>query len=99
MDLARVIGSVTATVKYPGLGGVKLMWVQPLDESGKNVGRPLVACDATQSGVGDTVFLCGGREASLALDVTFVPVDASIVGIADSVDLADLSWDCRGGSG
>ncbi|MFP4384544.1 MAG: EutN/CcmL family microcompartment protein [Spirochaetia bacterium] len=92
MDLARVMGSVTATVKYPGLEGVKLKWVQPLDESGKNVGPPLVACDATQSGVGDTVFLCGGREAALALDVTFVPVDASIVGIVDKVDCACGGW-------
>jgi ethanolamine utilization protein EutN len=88
-----VIGSVTATVKYPGLEGVKLKWVQPLDESGKKAGSPLVACDATQSGVGDTVFLCGGREASLALDVTFVPVDASIVGIVDSVDGTCGSWE------
>lgn len=88
MDLARVIGNLEATVKYPGLEGVKLMWIQPLDEFGNDTGSALVACDSTQSGVGETVFFCGGREATLALDVTYVPVDATIVGIVDSVDLA-----------
>lgn len=87
MDLARVIGNLEATVKYTGLEGVKLMWIQPLDEYGNDAGSALVACDCTQSGVGETVFFCGGREASLALEATFVPVDATIVGIVDSVDL------------
>lgn len=87
MDLARVIGNLQATVKYPGLEGVKLMWIQPLDEHGNDTGSALVACDCTQSGIGEKVFFCGGREATLALDVTFVPVDATIVGIVDSVDL------------
>lgn len=89
MDLARVIGNLEATFKYPGLEGIKLMWVQPLDEYGNDTGSALVACDATQSGVGETVFLCGGREASLAFENTFIPVDATIVGIVDSVDLAE----------
>jgi ethanolamine utilization protein EutN len=89
MDLARVIGNLEATFKYPGLEGIKLMWVRPLDEHGKETGSALVACDATRSGVGDTVFLCGGREASLAFENTFIPVDATIVGIIDSVDLME----------
>jgi ethanolamine utilization protein EutN len=87
MDLARVIGSVESTVKYLGLEGVKLLWVQPLNEHGQDSGSPLVACDATQAGVGETVFFCGGREAALALEETFVPVDASVVGIVDDVHL------------
>jgi ethanolamine utilization protein EutN len=87
MYLGRVIGSLEATVKYEGLEGVKLMLVQPLDENGTENGEVEVACDSTQSGVGELVFLCGGREATLALDETFVPVDASIVGIVDRVDI------------
>lgn len=89
MDIARVIGNLEATFKYPGLEGIKLMWVQPVNEYGNETGSALVACDATQSGVGDTVFLCGGREASLAFEHSFIPVDATIVGIIDSVDLME----------
>lgn len=89
MDLARVIGSVESTVKYSGLEGVKLLWVQPLDEYGRKSGSPLVACDAAQAGAGETVFICGGREAALALEETFVPVDASIVAIVDDVHIPE----------
>ncbi|HEU4612145.1 MAG TPA: EutN/CcmL family microcompartment protein, partial [Kofleriaceae bacterium] len=39
-----------------------------------------------QAGVGDLVYLVGSREAALACDPWFVPVDAAIVGIVDGVD-------------
>jgi len=44
------------------------------------------AIDTVQAGVGDLVYLVGSREAALALDPWFVPVDAAIVGIVDGVD-------------
>ena len=34
MYLARVTGRVVATVRYPGLEGVALQWIQPVDETG-----------------------------------------------------------------
>ena len=83
MELARVIGNVIATVKVPGLEGVRLLVLQPLDEAGADVDEPLVACDALQAGVGDRVSWVTGREAALALPETFVPVDATIVEIVD----------------
>ena len=86
MYLGRVIGTVVATRKYAGLEGVKLLVVQPLDDKLANRGEPHVAADATrQAGPGDVVHLAGSREAALALDETFVPVDAAIVGIVDHV--------------
>jgi ethanolamine utilization protein EutN len=88
MNLARVIGTVVANHKYPGLSGVKLLIVQPLDRRQHAVGDPVVATDATaQAGPGELVFIVGGREAALALPETFVPVDHSVVGIVDEVDL------------
>ncbi len=86
MELARVIGTVVATRKVPGLAGVKLLLVEPLDERLVVAGDPFVACDSTQAGPGDVVHWIGGREAALALRVHFVPVDASIVGIVDDVN-------------
>lgn len=80
MFLGRVTGRVVCTVKYPGLEGVKLLVVQPIDEKGESTGEPIVACDAVQACTGELVFLVGGREASMALPERFVPVDATIVG-------------------
>jgi ethanolamine utilization protein EutN len=84
--LARVIGTVVASVKYEGLEGAKLLLVTPLDPRGKPNGAPLVACDAAQAGPGDHVYCVSAREASHAMPVQFVPIDAAIVGIVDRVD-------------
>jgi microcompartment protein CcmK/EutM len=43
--------------------------------------------DATQAGVGDTVFMVRAREAALALETKFVPVDLAAVGVVDTVDI------------
>ncbi|MBI2892843.1 MAG: EutN/CcmL family microcompartment protein [Deltaproteobacteria bacterium] len=87
MNLGRVIGTVVAERKYEGLEGLKLLVVQPVDEQEKDKGTPFVAVDTVRAGPGDVVILVGAREAALALDEAFVPVDAAIVGIVDSVDL------------
>lgn len=86
MFLARVIGAVVATRKSTGLLGEKLLLVRPLDEHGEGCDDTLVACDAVGSGPGDLVHVCDGREATLALHETFVPVDATIVGYVEEFD-------------
>lgn len=88
MQLGRVIGTLVASQKSPGLEGVKLLVVQPLDRNQQPAGEPLIAADGTaQAGPGELVFMIYSREAALTLPVTFVPVDASIVGIVDQVDV------------
>jgi ethanolamine utilization protein EutN len=85
MYLGRVVGTVVASVKYEGLQGQKLLLVQPLDHHQKPVGGLEVAVDTVRAGKGDVVFLVGSREAALALEESFVPVDAAIVGFVDDV--------------
>ena len=80
MFLGRVIGRVVATMRVTGLTGVRLQIVQPVDENGETAGDTVVACDVVDSGPGDLVHVCDGREATLALPAPFVPVDATIVG-------------------
>ena len=83
MYLARVIGRVVATVTYPGLEGVPLQWIQPLDERGEEMGDALVATASVPSGPGDFVHFVDGREGALACPDTFVPVDVAIIGIIE----------------
>jgi ethanolamine utilization protein EutN len=86
VQLARVIGTVVATVKTPGLEGVKLLVIQPLDRHLVPVGGQLVAADAIQmAGPGELVYFVAAREAAEAMPNRFVPVDHAIVGIVDAV--------------
>ena len=86
MYLGKIVGSVVAHVKAEGLGGSRLLLVQPLDDQQEAAGPLEVAVDTVRAGPGDLVFLVGSREAALALEESFVPVDAAIVGIVDSVN-------------
>jgi ethanolamine utilization protein EutN len=85
MYLGRVVGTVVCERKAEGLGGQKLLLVQPLDHEEEPLGGLEVAVDTVRAGSGDLVFLVGSREAALALEPSFVPVDAAIVGIVDRV--------------
>lgn len=87
MILGKVIGRVVASEKYEGLEGQKLLMVQPMDHNWEERGDAVVAVDTVMAGLGDPVYMVLSREAALALDPWFVPVDHSIVGIVDSVDL------------
>ena len=88
MKLAKVIGTVVASQKYETLEGAKLLIIQPLTwEEKKPMGKPEVAVDTVQAGIGDYVFYVEAREASLPLLPKVAPVDASIVGIVDSIDI------------
>ncbi|HTM20811.1 MAG TPA: EutN/CcmL family microcompartment protein [Kofleriaceae bacterium] len=86
MYLGRVIGTVVADRKIAGLVGSKLLLVQPLDDRQAPNGDIQAAVDTVRAGDGDLVWLVGSREAALALDPWFVPVDAAIVGIVDQID-------------
>lgn len=88
MQLARVIGTVVATIKYEDLEGIKFLIVQPLDKHQVPAGEPVVAADAVaMAGPGELVYVVASREAAQALPETFVPVDHAIVGIVDQVTL------------
>ena len=86
MQLARVTGTVVASTKVPGLEGVKLLVIQPLDRHQRPNGSQVVAADAVHmAGPGELVYFVAAREAAQAMTDTFVPVDHAIVGIVDEV--------------
>ena len=90
MLLGRVLGTVVATVRTPGLEGVRFLIVQPLDRRKQPEGKPVVAADGVHmAGEGDLVYFVASREAALACPETFVPVDHAITGLVDAVTTLD----------
>ena len=87
MFLAKVIGTVWATRKDEHLKSFKLQFIQPIDAARKNAGSPIVAVDTVGAGAGETVFYITAAEAVIPLPVDMAPVDASIVGIIDRIDV------------
>ena len=88
MLLGKVIGTVTPCVIYRGLEGVPMLLVQPLDKEQAPVGSAIVAADPTRmAGPGELIYYESSREAALALDPWFVPVDHAVIGIVDDAHL------------
>jgi len=88
MQLGRVKGTAICTMKYPGMQGLKLLVVQPLNKNLQPVGLLQVAVDTVQAGSGDLCVLIRSREASLALpEPQEIPVDLALVGIVDQFHL------------
>jgi ethanolamine utilization protein EutN len=86
---AKVIGTVWATRKDENLRQFKLQFIQPLNAQREIAGDPIVAVDTVGAGPGETVIYITAREATIPLPVEIAPVDASIVGIVDRIDLDD----------
>ncbi len=87
MILAKIVGTVVATQKDERLVGSKLLVAQPIDAGGKAYGNHLVAVDTVDAGFGETVLILSGSSARMAADLRETPVDATIVGIVDTIDL------------
>jgi len=88
MQLAEVIGRVVSTRKDPSLHGCRLLVIQPMNHRRSPAGQPIVAVDTVSAGDGATVYWVSSREAPNALPSKYGPIDAAIVGIADSMDVA-----------
>lgn len=86
MQIGRVIGTIWATRKDASLSGYKLQFVEPLNSKLENVGEPFVAVDTAGAGLNELVLYITSSEAVIPMDVDMAPVDASIVGIIDSVN-------------
>lgn len=78
MQLARIVGSVTSTVKHPSLQGCKLLIAQPVmaDETQPD-GDPQLVVDQLGAGPGDIVIMTG---------------DGSAVGEMLGNDLTPVRW-------
>ena len=90
MQICRVIGTLVSTQKNKKFEGAKLMLVQPLNLDDSPRGNALLAIDGVGAGVDEKVLVVlEGRAAGEALGKKGAPVDAAIVGIIDTVSIAD----------
>ncbi len=89
MILCKVIGSVWATRKDEALIGVKLMIVRRLDTAGDEAAEQFVAADFVGAGVGENVIVATGSSARNACQNKTAPIDATIIGIVDAVELQE----------
>lgn len=87
MLVGTIIGNVWATRKHDGLSGAKLMIVEPFEYEGHPRGYPVVAVDMIGAGIGETVLVVSGSSARLSAGDGRGPIDHTIVGIVDKLDL------------
>lgn len=89
MIIGRVLGTVVATRKDERLRGCKLLLVRPITLQGEDESGYLVAIDTVGAGFREKVLVVSGSSARLAEGMKDRPVDAAIVGIIDTVEVAD----------
>ena len=85
MQLARIIGTATATVKHPSLDGAALHVVQPLmaDRTAAD-GDPQLAIDTVGAGMGDLVMITSdGRLLRDVLRTEATPARWSTIALLD----------------
>jgi len=91
MLLGRVIGTLVPSIVIKDLESVPMLIIQPLTESLESSGSPLVAADSTRMAAPqELIYYEGGREAALALEKWFVPVDHAIIGIVDDIHYIEV---------
>ena len=85
MQLGKVVGRATATVKHETLAGWRLLLVQPLDARGAADGDPQLAIDNLGTRRNDIVMLT--TDGSAVRDIVGkqnTPIRWAVIGIADS---------------
>jgi ethanolamine utilization protein EutN len=85
MHLAKVIGTLWATKKNEALEGFKLLIIQPVDAELKDIKEPIIAVDTIGAGANEIVLYATSSEAPIPMKIGLAPVDASIVGIVDTI--------------
>ena len=86
MILGKVVGTVVSTQKDENLEGLKLLVVQQVDLDLQRQKGFVVAADAVGAGMGELVIVVQGSSARMATRVKGRPLDASIIGIIDSIE-------------
>jgi ethanolamine utilization protein EutN len=83
MQLGRVMGTATATVKHPTFQGERLLVVQLETPGGRPDGEPILAFDHLGAGRGDQVLVSSDGRALQELLGPTTPGRWSVIGLPD----------------
>jgi microcompartment protein CcmK/EutM len=84
MLLGRVVGTLVATRKDEKLEGFKLLVVKQLNIANEETGGYVIAADAVQAGIGDTVLYATGSSARQTVLTDKKPCDAVLMAVVDT---------------
>jgi len=87
MLIARVVGDVVSTIKDDKIVGRKLLIVREVSVENEIVGKPIVAVDTVDAGIGDVVLIAQGSSARQTNVTKETPTDAVIMAIVDSLEV------------
>jgi microcompartment protein CcmK/EutM len=87
MLIARVVGDVVSTMKDDKMVGRKLLIVREVTTENEIVGKPVVAIDTVDAGIGDVVLIAQGSSARQTSSTKDTPTDAVIMAIVDSLEV------------
>ena len=89
MILARVLGNVVATKKNQRYDSASVMLCQQVNPEGEEMTNTVLALNAVDAGVGDTVLIVqeGWSASTASTGKAGAAIDSAIVGVVDYVDL------------
>ena len=86
-SIAKVIGTTVSTIKNEKLTGRKLLILREANERGEPTGKPYVAVDTVDAGVGDLVLTAHGSSGRQTNQTKDSPVDAVIMAVIDHLEV------------
>ena len=89
MILGVVKGQVYSTINHPDYDGRRILLVDRIRPDGSEDGGYLIAVDAVDAGVGQTVLIVDeGNSARQVLENPDAPIRSVIIGIVDAIQLS-----------
>lgn len=101
MILARVLGNVVASQKNRRYENSSVMLCQQIDLAGDETATTILALNAVDAGVGDTVLIVqeGWSASTAATGKPGAAIDSAIIGVVDYIDLLKDEWEPPADSG
>lgn len=86
MRIARVAGTVVSPISHPFYEGRRLLLCDLVEPDGAPAGGYLIAVDAVDAGVGETVLINDeGNSARQIFGIDTGPIRSVIIGIVDEI--------------